>query len=141
MSMVAKPPPDPNRVVEASFAAGATRADQLPAPVTVEVAFAGRSNVGKSSLLNAFMQRKSLVRTSRTPGCTRQINVFACKLHDGLALKVLVAGKSQRFPYAVEGVGGFLLMLKPLTRRVNHSVGLIAEVGRQLPMRGHDVGG
>jgi GTP-binding protein len=89
MSMVAKPPPDPNRVIEASFAAGATRADQLPAPVTVEVAFAGRSNVGKSSLLNTFMQRKSLVRTSRTPGCTRQINVFACKLHDGLTLNLV----------------------------------------------------
>jgi GTP-binding protein len=35
------------------------------------------------------MQRKSLVRTSRTPGCTRQINVFACKLHDGLSLNLV----------------------------------------------------
>ena len=77
------------RVIEADFAAGATTAIQLPAPILSEVAFAGRSNVGKSSLLNAMMQRKNLVRTSNTPGCTRQINVFACKLQDGLALHLV----------------------------------------------------
>jgi GTP-binding protein len=77
------------RVIEADFAAGATTAIQLPAPIAPEVAFAGRSNVGKSSLLNAMMQRKSLVRTSNTPGCTRQINVFACKLQDGLAVHLV----------------------------------------------------
>jgi GTP-binding protein len=87
--MTAKPAPDPNRVLDASFAAGATRADQLPPPVTAEIAFAGRSNVGKSSLLNTVMQRRNLVRTSRTPGCTRQINVFSCKLGDGLALNLV----------------------------------------------------
>jgi GTP-binding protein len=77
------------RVIEADFAAGATTAIQLPAPIAPEVAFAGRSNVGKSSLLNAMMQRKNLVRTSNTPGCTRQINVFACKLQDGLAVHLV----------------------------------------------------
>jgi GTP-binding protein len=64
------------RVATAEFIAGATDASKLPAPALAEVAFAGRSNVGKSSLLNTMMRRKSLVRTSRTPGCTRQINVF-----------------------------------------------------------------
>jgi GTP-binding protein len=64
------------RVATAEFIAGAIDASKLPAPALAEVAFAGRSNVGKSSLLNTMMQRKSLVRTSRTPGCTRQINVF-----------------------------------------------------------------
>jgi GTP-binding protein len=77
------------RVVEAAFAAGATRAAQLPAPALGEIAFAGRSNVGKSSLMNALMQRKSLVRTSNTPGCTRQINVFECALQDGLRLHLV----------------------------------------------------
>ena len=48
-----------------------------------EVAFAGRSNVGKSSLLNQLMNRRNLVRTSSTPGCTRQVNVFASRLSDG----------------------------------------------------------
>jgi len=53
----------------------------------VEVAFAGRSNVGKSSLLNTMMQRRGLVRTSNTPGCTRQLNVFDVRCADGLTLR------------------------------------------------------
>lgn len=68
------------RVAQAEFAAGAARRDQVPpashfeqAP---EIAFAGRSNVGKSSLLNMILSRKGLARTSGTPGCTRQINFF-----------------------------------------------------------------
>jgi GTP-binding protein len=63
-------------VLAVDFVAGATRASDLPPPTIAEVAFAGRSNVGKSSLLNALMQRRGLARTSGTPGCTRQINVF-----------------------------------------------------------------
>ena len=51
------------------------------------MAFAGRSNVGKSSLLNAMMQRKGLARTSSTPGCTRQLNVFEVRCADGLTLR------------------------------------------------------
>ncbi len=58
------------------FTAGATRAAELPAPGPVEVAFAGRSNVGKSSLINALTGRKALARTSATPGRTQQINFF-----------------------------------------------------------------
>jgi GTP-binding protein len=72
------------RVVEASFVAGAVDEGGLPAPTSAEIAFAGRSNVGKSSLLNAMMQRHSLARTSRTPGCTRQLNVFHVHCSDGL---------------------------------------------------------
>jgi GTP-binding protein len=48
----------------------------LPDPVAPEVAFAGRSNVGKSSLLNALTGRKSLARTSNTPGRTQELNFF-----------------------------------------------------------------
>jgi GTP-binding protein len=48
----------------------------LPEPVVPEVAFAGRSNVGKSSLLNALTGRKSLARTSVTPGRTQELNFF-----------------------------------------------------------------
>jgi GTP-binding protein len=70
------PPPVPPRVVDARFVAGASRVEQLPAPQHLEVAFAGRSNVGKSSLMNALVERRKLVRTSSTPGCTRQISLF-----------------------------------------------------------------
>jgi GTP-binding protein len=66
-------------VFSAEFSAAARQPGELPPPVQVELAFAGRSNVGKSSLLNKLMYRKNLARTSSTPGCTRQINFFLVK--------------------------------------------------------------
>jgi GTP-binding protein len=76
-----------NNVVEASFVAGAVDSAGLPPPALLEVAFAGRSNVGKSSLLNSLMDRKALARTSRTPGCTRQLNIFEVRCADGLTIR------------------------------------------------------
>lgn len=67
-------------VLDAEFVAGATALEQLPPPTFAEVAFAGRSNVGKSSLINDLVQRKKLVRTSSAPGCTRAINIFRVRL-------------------------------------------------------------
>lgn len=55
---------------------GAVSLDHLPAPDKVEVAFAGRSNVGKSSLINAITRQKALARTSGEPGRTRELNFF-----------------------------------------------------------------
>jgi GTP-binding protein len=61
---------------DARFVAGAPEVCTLPRDSLPEVAFAGRSNVGKSSLLNALTSRRTLARTSNTPGRTRQINFF-----------------------------------------------------------------
>ena len=62
------------------------RSKQLPPPVGAEIAFAGRSNVGKSSLINALVARRNLARTSGTPGCTRQIVCFQARFGDGAVL-------------------------------------------------------
>lgn len=61
---------------EARFVLAAVKADQVPASLWPEVAFAGRSNVGKSSLVNALTGRRTLARTSSTPGRTQQLIFF-----------------------------------------------------------------
>jgi GTP-binding protein len=61
----------------ASFVLGAANVEGLPPGGRPEIAFAGRSNVGKSSLLNALLGRRSLARVSNTPGRTRELNYFA----------------------------------------------------------------
>ena len=75
---MAKTPTDPTWLFaqECRFVAGTMTVDDLPPPGPIEVAFAGRSNVGKSSLINALTNRNSLARISRTPGRTQQINFF-----------------------------------------------------------------
>ncbi len=64
------------KIQKAEFMLGAARLDQLPRSGLPEVALAGRSNVGKSSLLNKLMGRKSLARISKTPGKTREMNLY-----------------------------------------------------------------
>jgi len=84
----------------AEFVAGAARIDRLPPPGLPEIAFAGRSNVGKSSLLNRLVHRRGLARVSKTPGRTQQINFFAV---DGRLLFVDLPGYGfARVPLAVK---------------------------------------
>jgi GTP-binding protein len=64
------------RISTAEFLTSAPTQAALPPPGPPEIAFAGRSNVGKSSLINSLCAREKLVRTSSTPGCTRALNFF-----------------------------------------------------------------
>lgn len=64
------------QVVSADFATTATRPQEWPRGMAPEIAFVGRSNVGKSSMLNALTRRKGLARVSNTPGRTRALQFF-----------------------------------------------------------------
>lgn len=84
---------------QAEFVISANRPAQFPPDKGSEVAFAGRSNAGKSSALNAIAGRKSLARTSKTPGRTQLVNFFA--LPDGDRLVDLPGYGYARVPEAV----------------------------------------
>jgi GTP-binding protein len=65
------------RFADVSFLTSVFALQQLPPPEYPEIAFAGRSNVGKSSLINRLIQRKNLVKTSARPGKTQSLNFFS----------------------------------------------------------------
>ncbi len=71
------------KILDAELIASAPRFDKLPPSGLPEIAFLGRSNVGKSSLLNALARRKKLARTSGTPGKTRDLVLFKIRTDRG----------------------------------------------------------
>ena len=95
----------------AAFLRAAGRGTDLPPPGPPEIAFAGRSNVGKSSAINALVGRKALARTSKTPGRTQTINFYT--LSDAARLVDLPGYGYARVPQALrdqwrELVGAYL---------------------------------
>lgn len=73
----------PYRVVESSFVTSAADSKSCPPPELPEITIAGRSNVGKSSLINMLCNRKQLAKTSSTPGKTQLINYFHLRIEPG----------------------------------------------------------
>jgi GTP-binding protein len=70
------------KILKAEFIRSCAASEQFPAGPVPEIAVVGRSNVGKSSLINSLLQRKGLAKVSRTPGKTRAINLFAIETDD-----------------------------------------------------------
>ena len=80
------------KILEAKFTAAAPTAQALPPGTLPEVAFVGRSNVGKSSLIATLVERKKLVRISQRPGCTQSINFFEIRTEAGPLMLVDLPG-------------------------------------------------
>ena len=70
------------KLLSAEFIKSAVSPEQFPADNLPEIAFVGRSNVGKSSLINSLLQRKKLAKVSKTPGKTRAVNFFSVRTSD-----------------------------------------------------------
>jgi GTP-binding protein len=78
------------KVLTAEFIRSCVGPEQFPKGDLPEIAFAGRSNVGKSSLINSLLQRKGLAKVSRTPGKTRAVNVFSVVTDDAMFSRFLL---------------------------------------------------
>ena len=115
-------------VKSAQFIKSATRPEHYPPPVLPEVAFAGRSNVGKSSLINVLVNRKGLAKTSSTPGRTQLINFF--NINDAVCFVDIPGYGYARVPPAVKKQWGPMIETYLSTREVLRGVILIIDVRR-----------
>ncbi len=84
-------------IIHAKYVASAVRADQYPTEKLIEAAFIGRSNVGKSSLINSLCRRNGLARVSSTPGKTQTINYYELE-----ARRTLEEGEDRASFYLVD---------------------------------------
>ena len=87
------------KILKAEFIRSCVSPEHFPADPIPEVAFVGRSNVGKSSLINSLLQRKGLAKVSRTPGKTRAVNLFSVATDD-LVLSRFVLADLPGYGYA-----------------------------------------
>ena len=116
------------KVSNAEFVTSGTRPAHYPPAELPEVAFAGRSNVGKSSLINVLVNRKGLVRTSSTPGRTQLINFF--RVNGNLMLVDLPGYGFAKVPLAVKKEWGPMVETYLSTRSNLGCVVLIVDVRR-----------
>ena len=106
----------------------AVRPDQYPKPLLPEIAFVGRSNVGKSSLINTLLNRKGLVKTSSTPGKTQTINFF--QVNDQLVFADLPGYGFAKVPARVQKTWQKMIEDYLLNREVLKSIIFIVDVRR-----------
>lgn len=115
-------------VKSAVFVKSATRPQNYPDALLPEVAFAGRSNVGKSSLINTLVNRRGLVRTSSTPGRTQLINFF--DINGILSLVDLPGFGFAQVPLAVKKEWGPMMRTYLETRSTLRAVVMLFDVRR-----------
>jgi GTP-binding protein len=116
------------KIVSAEFIKSATRPGNYPPGDLPEIAFAGRSNVGKSSLINVLVNRKSLVRTSSTPGRTQLINFF--NINDLLSLVDLPGYGYAKVPLSVKKAWGPMIRTYLEVRESLYGVVFIFDIRR-----------
>ena len=117
-------------IKSAEFVTSAVKTSQYPPEVLPEIAFAGRSNVGKSSLINTLVNRKRLVKTSSTPGRTQLINFF--DINQNLTFVDLPGYGYARVPAAVRKKWGPMIETYLSTRQTLKGVVIIMDI-RRLP--------
>ncbi len=115
-------------VKSADFVTSAVKPTQYPEALYPEAAFAGRSNVGKSSLINTLVNRKRLVKTSATPGRTQLINFFT--VNDRISLVDLPGYGYARVPASVRRNWGPMIETYLKGRETLRAVVLIMDVRR-----------
>ena len=116
------------KITSAEFVTSATKPSQYPPERLPEVAFAGRSNVGKSSLINTLVNRKRLVKTSSTPGRTRLINFF--KINRRMGFVDLPGYGYAKVPAAVKKTWGPMIETYLSTRKTLKGVVVILDIRR-----------
>ncbi|MDY6792824.1 MAG: ribosome biogenesis GTP-binding protein YihA/YsxC [Thermodesulfobacteriota bacterium] len=115
-------------IKSAEFVTSAVRPSQYPPAVLPEVAFAGRSNVGKSSLINTLVNRKHLVKTSATPGRTQLINFF--NINDKLSFVDIPGYGYAKVPVSVKKKWGPMIETYLTTRKTLKGIVLILDIRR-----------
>lgn len=121
----------------AEFVTSAVNPTQYPPPDYPEFAFAGRSNVGKSSLINKLVNRKRLVKTSNTPGRTQLINFFL--INDNLSFVDLPGYGYARVPLAIKKQWGPMVETYLASRTTLMGVVLLVDIRRVPRQEEHDL--
>ena len=115
-------------IKSAEFVKSAVKPSHYPSEVLPEIAFAGRSNVGKSSLINTLLNRKRLVKTSSTPGRTQLINFF--NINNAFSFVDLPGYGYAKVPDSVKKTWGPMVETYLSTRKTLKGVVLIVDIRR-----------